>query len=87
MLKVCYQATYLLAIKQKKFILLPKRFYNGETNNAAFCAIHRMYLEPPFPSITQMILTLFLIQGSQPIMKNGEEFHPMVKTLYPLLFL
>ena len=25
---------------------IQKRFYNKETNSAAFCVIHRMYLKP-----------------------------------------
>ena len=49
-----------------------KRFYNGETNSAAYYAIQWMSFIPPFPSMHFKELILFLIQGfSQSWKKKG----------------
>ena len=43
------------------------------------------YLSNPLPFWTTQIITLFLVQGSQPIMIRGKDFS--LKSLYPLMFL
>ena len=50
-----------------------KRFFNS----AAFCVIHQMSINLPFPSIQIKWSNLFLIISLQPIKKNGREFQPM----------
>ena len=48
-----------------------KRFYNRETNSAAFCVIERMSIKP-----LSLLCNLnnFLIRLSQPIMKKERNF-------------
>jgi hypothetical protein len=48
-------------------------FYNRSKNSAAFCALQWMSLPSPFLSM-QQLLTLFLLQGSQPITIKGWDF-------------
>ena len=51
-----------------------KIFFNRSTNSAAFCAFQGMSLPLPFPSVQLKRLTLFLLQGSQPITIKGCDF-------------
>ena len=51
-----------------------KIFYNRSTNSAASCALKWMSLQTPFPSMKFKRLTIFLLQGFQPIMIKGWAF-------------
>ena len=64
-------------------LYIQKRFYNRETNSAVFCVIQQTSLKPPYA--TQIIKLFF----NSRILANhkGEGFQPMMKSLYPLLFL
>ena len=48
--------------------------YNRSTNSAVFCALQRMSLPPPFPSMQHKWLPLFLLWGSEPITIKGCDF-------------
>ena len=51
-----------------------KIFYSRSTNSAAFCALQCMTLPLPFHSMQLKLLTPFLIQGSEIIMKKVCDF-------------
>ena len=51
-------------------LFIMKIFYNRSTKSAAFCAFY-VFTAPPFPSVQPKKLTLFLLQGSEPITIKG----------------
>ena len=76
----------LLILLMKVLILKKKRFNNRETSRASFFVIRQMSFKSLFPSL-QLKLTPFLIQRTSTNHDKGQCFYPIVKSLYPLMFL
>ena len=61
-----------------------KIFYNRSSN---ICAIQSMSFNPPFPSIQLKIINPFHNSRISANYDKGQEFQPIMKPLYPSMFL